>query len=457
MLFVVDEFSFDDFHANGDRLFRVMTETRKPGGESESEAFQPMPLAPALRAEYPEIARAARFVTGSAIVKYGERVFRETMVFTDPDLLRMFSFPLASGDAAGVFSGQNGIVLTERVALKYFGDEPPMGKRLSVDIRGKRDDFLVTGVLKDIPANSSLSFDFLLPIERHGMYERAHDRWTSANGSAFVQLAAGADPAALSGKLGPFIENHFGGLMKGMRANDELSADADAYRITFQPIRDVHLDVLTGFSPEERSDPAYSYILGAIGLFVLLIACINFTTLAVGRSAGRAREVGVRKVLGAVRTQLMKQFWGEALILCLIALVAGVVMAEMALPAFNEMTGKKLTLDYFTDAWFIAALAGILGLVGLVAGSYPAAFLSRFEPVEVLKGRVRFAGRTTLTRAPDCAAVHTLDRPDREHAGDVGPDAVHSVKRPRLQRRAGRRAPALRRRGQSQARSAPTG
>ncbi len=184
-----------------------------------------------------------------------------------------------------------------------------------------------------------------------------------------------------------------------LTTNGHLSKDAGAFTLRFQPLRDVHLDVETADSPDERSDPAYSYVLGTIGLFVLLIACINFTTLAVGRSAGRAREVGVRKVLGAVRTQLMKQFWGEALILCLIALVTGVVMAEMALPAFNGMTGKKLTLDYFTDAWFIAALAGILGLVGLVAGGYPAAFLSRFEPVEVLKGRVRFAGRTTLTRA----------------------------------------------------------
>jgi putative ABC transport system permease protein len=398
-LFIRDEYSFDDFHANGDRLYRVMTEIRKPNGERESEAYQPMPLAPALRSGYPEVVRSTRFVTGSAIVKHGENVFRETIAFADPDLLEMFTFPLAVGDASGVFSGQNGIVLNETSAKKYFGGDEPMGKRLTVDIRGQKDDFLVTGVMKDLPATSSLVFDFLLPIARNGNYDVGKDRWTSANGSAYVQLGDGADPATLSGKMGPFIENHFGQLLKVLKERDEMAADADAYRIWFQPIREIHLDTETTTSPEARSDPAYSYILGAIGIFVLLIACINFTTLAIGRSAGRAREVGMRKVLGAVRSQVMRQFWGEALILCFIALIVGVVMAEVALPAFNVITGKKLTLDYFTDAWIIVALGGILGLVGLAAGSYPAAFLSRFEPVEVLKGKARFAGRTPLTRA----------------------------------------------------------
>ena len=399
ILFVQQEFSYDSFHKNKDRIFRVLTISKKPNGEVEVDAFQPMPLIPALKAEYPDIGHGVRFSSGSSIVKYGDKVFSETVMFTDPDVFSMFSFHFVSGNPVTALANPDGIVLNETMARKYFGGEEALGKRLAVNVRGTMHDLSVTGVIQDLPDNSSLQFEFIAPITIHSMYDRGKERWTSANSSAFVQLADNVTQASLQERLSPFVQKYFGKSIESNRKLDQLSKDADAYRLVLQPLAKVHLDTKPRWSPEERSDPTYSYILAGIGLFVLLIACINFTTLAIGRSAGRAREVGVRKVLGAFRIQLMRQFWGEAVLLCFIALLLGIVLAEIALPGFNTLTHKHLHFSLATDGWLVIALAGLLVFVGLVAGSYPAAFLSRFEPVEVLKGKFRIGTRTSLTKA----------------------------------------------------------
>lgn len=399
ILFVQQEFSYDSFQRNKDRIFRVMTVSKKPNNEVQVDAFQPMPLIPTLKTEYSDVRYGVRFSTGSSIVKYGDKVFSETLMFTDPDVFSMFTFHFVSGSPASALSTPDAIVLNETMARKYFGDEGALGKRLAVNVRGTMHDLAVTGVIRDLPDNSSVRLSMIVPITLHSMYERGKDRWTTANGSAFIQLAGTVSATALEERFPPFVRKYFGKSIESNLKLGQLSKDTDAYRLVLQPLTDVHLDTKSRWSPEERSDPAYSYILAGIGMFVLMIACINFMTLAIGRSAGRAREVGVRKVLGAVRTQLMKQFWGEALLLCFIALLLGIVFAEVALPGFNTLTHKHLSFHLVSDGWLVAALSGLLVLVGLVAGSYPAAFLSRFEPVEVLKGKVRMATRTTLTKS----------------------------------------------------------
>ena len=399
MLFVRDELTFDSFHRASDRLYRVVTDSRTTRGESNITAYQPLPLAPALKAEFPEVIRAARFSTGGAIISRGDKIFAETVLYTDPDAFSMFDIQFVSGDRSRAFQEPNDIILTESMANTFFGSENPIGQRLGVQSRKGFEEFVVAGVVKQMPSNSSLQFDFLANIRKHPNYSALKDLWTFSNGSAFIQLAVGSSLADVQKKLPGFVTEHYAAETKGDVEVNGLNKEGNAIRIELQPLRSVHLDTRIQSSPEEQGNPAYAYILSGIALFVLAIASINFTTLAISRSVNRSKEVGMRKVLGAGRSQLMRQFLGEALLLTFVALLLGVVLAELGLPAFNHLTGKHLSMDVFSDGFLIAALAGLLVLVGCLAGSYPAFYLSRYEPVETLKGRLRTTGRGFLIDA----------------------------------------------------------
>ncbi len=398
MLFVQHEWSYDDFHPNADRIFRVIEIEKKADGEKRASGFQPMPLAPALLAEFPEITTVVRFYTGSSIVTSGEKTFSEGLVFTDPSIFAVFNFPLLQGNPTTALEHPNSVVVTEKMARKYFGDEDPLGKRLHINIRGRAEDFVVTAVTKNVPDNSSIRFQFLLPIQKYGSYERVKESWRNFNGSLFIRLDQNAATVALEHKLPPFVQKYFGGMIERGQSEGYLSKDADAFLLRFQPLREMYLGSVDISSQEDKSNPVYSYILAGIAGLVLLVACINFMTLAIGRAASRAKEIGVRKVLGAVRLHLIRQFWGEALLLSFFAFVLGLVLAELFLPAFNQLASKNLALSYFSHSWLMAGLIGLWLLTGLLAGSYPSLFLSRFAPVSVLKGMARLGGKNLFTR-----------------------------------------------------------
>ena len=397
LLFVRSEFSYDSFHRNADSIVRVIQVSKNASNESSYSAYMPMPVAPALSAEYPEIVHAARFSTGGIIVTHGEKSFAETILYTDPDAFSMFDFKYVQGAGSTSLRNPNDIVLTRAMALKYFGQEDPLGKPLLIRARGGEEQFVVVAVVEAMPANSTLQFDFLANITKRWMYETLKDRWTSSNGSAYLQLAPGTMPHEFEQKFQPFVQAHFGNIIKNRQNNGILSKEANPFHLELQPLANVHLDTKIGSTPEEKGNPSYSLILGCVAVLVMAIACINFVTLAIGRSANRAREVGMRKVLGAFRSQLMRQFWGEALLLATLAMGLGLVFAELFLPTFSQLVGKSLSLS-LSDVGLVGGLIGLLLLISVAAGSYPSLVLSKFEPVEVLKGKFRIGGKSLFTK-----------------------------------------------------------
>jgi len=404
-LFVRHEWSFDSFHDNADRILRVSMIYALEGREERQTAFTPHALAGMLREEMPEIEAVVRYsgerydgmFAGDPHVKYKDKLFVEGVMFADPNVFESFSFPLRRGSSGTALGRPDGAILSERIVQKFFGREDPMGKSFSIRSLWNKQwyEFTVTGIVEEISENSSIRFDILLPYER--MTDILHreidpDGWGWWTAVTHIQLADRSQATVVEEKLNAAIQSDllvpFGG------------GKLRSVRFELQPLTDIHLNPsipnprIRGLVPE--SDPVYSYVLGSIALLVLLMACINFTNLAIGRSTTRAREVGVRKVVGAGRRQLLCQFWGEAVLLSLGALVGGMVLAELLLPAFNGLVGAKLS--FMLDGVTSGVLVGLALLVGLAAGSYPALVLSSFHPVEVLKGRLRIGGTSLWGR-----------------------------------------------------------
>ncbi len=376
-LFVRHEWTYDTFHDYADRIYRVYTET----GFGQS-GMTPDPLGPALVAAFPDIP-AVRIGGGASSVKEGDRSLGRSIYFADPAILEVFTFPLLKGDPATVLEDPSSLVITEAAARKYFGHEDPLGKVLSVRLWGPPAadrDFVITGIAKTIPKNSSIRFDFLAPFAARGEPRN----WRHYNIATYVLLSEHVWLADL--------EEQFPGLVKtwfGENAENKFG---------LQPLLEVHLN-RGGRGPKPVSNPVYSYVLIGISLMVLVIACVNFMTLAVGRSFSRDREVAMRRVSGASRTQLTQQFLGESMLLSVMALITGVVLAELLLPAFNNLVGMDLALRDQTDGAGLAFLVGLSAAVGLAAGGYPAFVLSGFQPVVVLGGRHRFGATSLFARA----------------------------------------------------------
>jgi putative ABC transport system permease protein len=398
LLFIAHEWSFDKYHSRADRLYRAIIIEHKVDGGIEGMAYQPLPLGSALQDEYPEIERTIRIFAGGGAVSYGDKHFAEGFIFTDPAFFEVFDFPLLKGDPANALNDPNAVVITRRIAEKYFGGENPIGKQLVTKNWRGQVDVIVTGVAENPPDNSSIQFDFAMHITKFPQYERNLTRWRNFNGSVYVLLKEGAEGKALESKLAPFVTKYWGDMRKDEQERGVLAKRDDALQLRLQPMAAMHLDTSVGSSPEPVSNPMCAMILAGIAVLVLAIACINFVTLAVGRSTSRAREVGVRKVLGAFRQQLVRQFSGEALLMSTLALVLGMMLAELFLPAFNHFAQKDLSLQQLSGGWALLVMAALPPVIGLLAGSYPAAFLSRLQPVAVLKGALQLRQKSVLTR-----------------------------------------------------------
>ncbi len=397
-LFVQHEMSYDQFHANAGQIYRVNLASTTPAGEVKISAGQPIPLAPTLKTSFPEIRHAARFKTGTVVVRAGENTIKEQVLYADADAFKMFSFPFLHGDPATALAEKNAIVLSEAVAQKYFGDATPLGQTLTLSFGDATQDFIVSGVTGKIPDNSSFKFDVALPYESSPNYADLATVWTSWGAATFIQVAPEVQAEVLESKLGGFVKNYYGALIQTWQILGWIAKDEGALRMQLQPLAAIHLDprVENGLAP--ASNPIYSYILAGIGLIVLLIACINFMTLAISRAASRTLEVGMRKTLGAVRGQLVQQFWGEALLFSFLALLLGIALAEVFLPVFNALANKSLAIDYFGDWKTYGVFAALVLFAGLVAGGYPALFLSRFQPITTLKNQFSFSGKNRLSQ-----------------------------------------------------------
>jgi putative ABC transport system permease protein len=367
ILVVQYEFKYESHHENGDRIYRINVEHRQLERTFKT-THSPVPLAPAMCEEVPEVTHSARIAELRQIqVTHADRKFYEDGVrFVDPGILEMFTFPLVAGDKATALEEPNSIVITEDMATKYFGKEDPLGKTLillnSMSLR-------VTGVMKNHPGYTNIRPDFLVPIEniRTLFGDDFFQNWLSQQLVSYVMLAENQSAAVVQAKIQEVFNRH-------VRADDGRV-------LTLDQLKQMHL-----FSDTEPTGNINSlYILLAVGGLILLVACINFMNLATARSVKRAKEVGLRKVVGAVRRQLIRQFIGESLIYTAISMVFAFVLAQAFLPVLNSLTGQEIEFNDIFQTHILAGMVGIFLLVGFVSGSYPALFLSAVQPTKILR------------------------------------------------------------------------
>jgi len=366
LLFVRLEFSFDRFHEKSDRIYRLATEVHLRSGQVSNLAFSAAPAARALCDDYPEVETATRILNRGGILRYNEEQHHELFFFVDTTFFDVFSFPLLRGDPETALDAPGSLLLTREMADRYFGDEDPLDQTLtfadSVSLK-------VTGVLADVPSNSQMQFDFLATMGNEPLSQSTE--WGRLGLWTYLVLSEGASAAGLEDKLPNMVERHAGEWAR------------ELFHLHLQPLRTIYFDsnLLGEIGP--TGDRMYVYIFGAIGIFVLVIACINFMNLATARSFHRAREIGMRKVLGAGRGRIVRQFMGEALVLAFIALLFALVFIELLLPFFSDLVQRRLEVDYMRHLGYLLVVALV---VGIISGSYPALFLSAFDPVRALKG-----------------------------------------------------------------------
>lgn len=385
-LFIQDEKSFDQFHASKDQLYMMHGleyNSKASGPEDQFHKIAPMQMAlpQVMKAELPEVAYATHFAGNSGLMKYDDKIFRENITYVDADFFRMFSFRLINGNAEKLFVTNDEVVLTDGIARKYFGDKDPMGELVMLGERTLK----VTGIIESPPANSSLDFQILTPIQGSRGYNQHNlNSWLNMGWGTLVQLHPGTDLANLETKLDKLAEKYMGEYLQRWKQERKVPDGIMPYTFRFASLTDIHFDKSLG--GRKVSDHKYSWILGGIAMLILLIACINYITLALTTSARRRMEVGVRKVAGAYKRQLVYQFSVESVLLALISMVIGIGLTVLFLPAFNSFTGKGITLNLNEIPALAMACLGLTLLVGLLAGSYPAFFLSGYRPVDVLKG-----------------------------------------------------------------------
>jgi len=403
-MLVRHEWSYDAFHDNAEDIYKIVIQETRPDGSLDYRLLMPPSMHASLGEAFPGIERHTRVVAGNTDIQKGNDFFRQRLLEADSTFFELFTFPFLAGDPGTALDDPGSMVITEEVALKLFGAGEPgyrhaLGEVLSITRRNVRYDFTVSGVVQDIPSNSSLQFDAMISFENYGNIRLGGNDWGGRT-STFIQLAEGQDAAAFEAALSPFTATEFADRIAARRNAGFLAETDDAFQLLLQPLRDIHLNPVIGTAYEVGPhNPRYSYILAGIALLVLLIACINFMTLSIGRSTSRAREVGMRKVLGAFQRQLMKQFWGESILLSLLGLGLGLALAVLVLPLFNDLTGQSLSLATLLSRDGLLALLGLMVVVGLVAGVYPAFVLSRFQPAAVLKGEIKIRGKNYLTRS----------------------------------------------------------
>jgi putative ABC transport system permease protein len=400
-LAVLNEYSFDRFHTKADRLFAVYEAIGELSGQPAQKLINlPMPLGPALKEDFPDIERFAR-LQGSGetfVVHTPNGIVEEQASFVDPAFFEMFSFPFLYGNALSAFAVPSNVVLTEKMAQKFFGESNPTGKTLGINIAGGDhfELFTVSAVVQNLPSNSTLQFGILMSFEKFATSARGRadaTNWQQLSMQTFIELRPGSGLSKDQKRLDQFFGKYYPDVEKSLRDNGLWSKPELPVTYALLPIQSMHHDPDSGISPR------LSLILLAIGGVILLIACINFMTLSIGRSAGRAREIGVRKVIGASRGQLARQHLVEAVLLSSLSTATGMVLTMVLLPVFNQLSDKELTFDFQQFPELFRLVPGLALLVGVLAGSYPAFVLSGFSPLETLKSTLKIGGENWFTKS----------------------------------------------------------
>ncbi|AYN69388.1 ABC transporter permease [Euzebyella marina] len=380
-MFIKNELSYDSYHEKGDRIFRIVHH----GSENNLEdqwIWGNAPVGPALKSDFPEVLEIVQFSGRSdVLLEYNERSFQESNCFyMDPTVFDVFTWPLISGNPDTALEAPYSIVLTESTAKKYFGDEDPMGKAIE-GVGGRANDgvYTVTGIIKDVPSNSHFNFDVLMSMTSfYQTRPEIFDYWGYVDFYTYFLVDENFDQQAFQAKMPAFLERN--------RPKEDAKY---YYDLSFEPLREAYLQSEAARQPGITGSLSNLYIFAIIGLFILIIACINFMNLATARSLERAKEVGIRKVIGANKKGLVYQFLGESLTMVFLASVLGLTLAFLCLPAMREITGKPFLPQEILDGSTLFLYAAMALFIGLLSGSYPAFVLSSFKPSSVLKGVFR--------------------------------------------------------------------
>jgi putative ABC transport system permease protein len=397
VIYVVDELSYDTFHQNSAQIYRVRFSGRLQGNEFNASS-SPAPVAEAMKKEIPEVEEAVRFGLWRTMpMSFEDKNFTEgRMLVADSNFFQFFTFPLIAGDPKTVLQGTNKVVITQSVAKRYFGNENPLGK---IMLRGaEKTATEVTGIAQDPPHNSHIDFDMILSGQSWDYMKDT--RWTSNNLYTYVKLHPVADVQKVKKQLDILVEKNMGGELEkylGMTFK-QFREQGNTVGLFIQPLLDIHLHSNLSEEITPNGNSQYLYIFSAIALFIILIACINFMNLSTARSANRAKEVGVRKTIGALRTRLIFQFLSESLVYSFLSTAVAMVIIYIALTPFNLLSGKELSFTIFAHPLVIGSIVLFTILIGLIAGSYPALYLTAFNPAQVLKGKIRSGFKNSALR-----------------------------------------------------------
>jgi putative ABC transport system permease protein len=391
-LFVQDEKSFDSFQENKDQIYRIESKSFDTWKHDAADPYQKhawiqVCLAPVLEEELPEVERVTRYNPDyEGILRYEDKVFTEKITFVDADFFSMFSFPLIKGSKEKIFQNNTDVVITPEVATKYFGNDDPIGKSIAIDCEGEKP-YTVVAIIEPAPANSSLHFKILVTQQNKPGYERSMKQWGNFNTPTFVQLVIGTQESNFKANLDKILDKYMKDKLDKWRkeATVPIPAEAKMLEYEFTAMPEWHLKKEIGW--EKVSDPQYSLILGGIALLILLIACINYVSLSLTTSAARRSEVGIRKSVGAQRSQLIYQFGFESLMLAFCSMIIGIGLVFLFLPSFNQFTNKGIEITMQNGPVIFGVALTLALVIGLLAGSYPSLFLSRFNPALVLKGK----------------------------------------------------------------------
>jgi len=396
LLYVKDELSFDQFQQHKNRLFRITCEVvDKKNSRDQTYGLAAAVQGPAFKNGIPEIEEFTRVYESNFLLRANNESFNQQALWVDKNFFSTFSFQLVSGNAESLLNDPHSIVLTEPMAKKYFGATNAIGKTIELEINKKFEPFIVSGIAKGCPENSSIKFDMLIPFNYYAqLSDNDKGDWHLLNYSTYLLLRPEADPTAVCNKMKAVYKQSAG------EQFTEVNEAGMEFVWGVEPFLKMHLN--TGVENEgsikNESKPIYSYILTGIAFFMLIIACINFINLTVAQSLKRGKEIGLRKTIGSSRLQLIRQFLGESFVLCFVAFVLAMVLTSILLPLFNELANKQLRVEQLVDFSLLGSFMVLFLITGFVAGFYPAIVLSGFRPAQSLQNRIQIAGKSYLSK-----------------------------------------------------------
>jgi putative ABC transport system permease protein len=399
MLYTKDEVSYDRFHSNNPSIYRITSKNLTAAGVVENlQPYTGIFPGPKFHAGVPDITLFVRYQENRKDLKQGTEVKSQTVHFADTSFFSVFTFPLLSGNPKTALHNPQSVVISEEVAENNFGTTNVLGKTLLFKENDKFEPYTITGVAKKCPQNSSIKFEVLMPLLVKGEDMAKNQNWFSVFMNTFVILKPNANVKAVEAKMNRV---YVADAQESIKENAEKFNQTGRTVYALQPFIDMHLskELPANNGLVDESNPTFSYILSGIALFILLIACINFVNLTVARSLKRAKEIGVRKVVGGARRQLIIQFLGESFILCFAAFLLGIVLIELALPTFNQLANKALALSYLFDAKLVAGYFILFIITSLLSGFYPALVLSGYSPVQTLYSRFNLSGKNYLQKS----------------------------------------------------------